>query len=227
MSIEIDSEALVLLNKGLGIGGSGQKAGVGGAATTLEDDSVIQVIDITGSARQGLSPATGLFYYIMQITTSVANPNLTVTIADLYEAVDAAAGDLNLPPFPVKVSSNFDIWLLQASVFMATTTFVDAALQMLTPQSATGYAIHNNDGTNEVLPAGGHAFGIAMWDGQIVVGGSEFGTLGGEHAIQMLNQRTVRGAGLKFRADNGGIGVTTLAILAALMPKAMGQDVAI
>lgn len=220
MSKEMDSAALVLLRQSLGL------AGAAGGSTILEEDSVTQVIDVGSFARQGLPPGNnGLFYFLLQATTSVANPSLSAT-SNVYNPTDGTT-DFNQPPFPLLVPDQFDIYLINCSLGLDNTTFTAAILQRIIPTTATGWGVHNNDTTVEAITSASQPVPIAVWDGAVTAVGVEMGTLNGEDGLQRIGVRMIRGESLRLRVSAGGINVVTCFVLAALMPRALGQDVGV
>lgn len=220
MGKEIDSEALVLLRKGLGIGG------IASPTTLLEEDSVIQVVEVGQFARQGLPAGNGLFYFVMRIITSVGNPSLDVSLFP-YIPDDPSGASVASAPFPNPVPSTFDIWIMSAVLNVTTATFVDAALFLRPPPVSVGLSIENADTTTQPLIAPTPVFPLAAWDGVQTVDTFITGDLAGSDVFQRLGMRLPRGCSLNFRVDAGGINTATCTIAAALMPRSMGQDVAV
>jgi len=219
---EIDSEALVLLRRGLGI------AGVAGPSTLLEEDAVIQTVDVGQFARQGLPPGKGIFNFLIRIITSVANPALTALI-DPYEPT-AVAVDLSQAPYPNPVPAAFDLWLINCGLQLDDSTFTSAQLQLIYPVGAIGVAGQNADSATNVVTAvtpASQAQTIAGWDSDFASVGRDVGTLGGTGILQPLGFRIIRGTTLQLRVSAGGINTVDCTILAALMPAAMGQDVGV
>lgn len=220
MSKEIDSEALVLLRKGLGIGG------IGSPTTLLEEEFVSQTVDVAQFARQGLPPGNGLFYYRMEVTTSVANPSLNLAV-DVYNPTDGTL-DFNLPPYPLRVPSTLDVWLIHASMAMTLPgVFVDASLSLVTEVSKMGIGIHNNDTTVATITQAAMTVPLCVWNRETAVNGFEIAGIEGGATLQHLGIRVARGSDLQVRVDAGGINGFNWNILAALMPRSMGQDVSV
>jgi len=217
MGKEIDSEALVLLRKGLGIGG------VASPSTILEEDSVVQTVDVGQFARQGLPPGDGLFYYFLRVITSVANPTLEIAV-DVYNP-DATLAGITGAPYPGRVSSQFDIHLIHVTMHMSNTTINACNVSLQIPLDHTAISISNNDTTDAPGPFVAQNVFIAAFDSVIAVGTQEMGNLGDSGILQKINMRVPRGAILGVTCDAGGINTFNFFFLAALMPRAMGQDV--
>jgi len=221
VSKDINSEALVLLRKSLGM------AGTAGPDTLLDEDFVAQSLDIARFARQGLAPGSGLFYFVMTVVTSVGNPNLTILIPDIYEPRSGAL-DLSLPPYPSTVPTGFDIYLIGCSLSLSNTTLANAAFSVTSDQFSMGVGVNNNDTTVEVLTQAGRTIPMASWDTVVSVAGSELATLGASGKVwTKLGTRLQRGSGLFFNFAAGGANQGNLVILASLQPTALGQDVGV
>jgi len=102
----IDSQALGVLNRALGVTGSSATQ-----TTELEDGKVFQTLDITGVARRGRTQGnTGGLYRGLLRNIHTDAETLTSTI-DPYNAGANATS-----PYPPAMPQSFDVWLLGACV---------------------------------------------------------------------------------------------------------------
>lgn len=105
MTKAINSNALYLVNRALGI--SGRVEG----ATDLENDRVVQALGINELVRRArtIAGSEGIFLGLMENTHSAAN-----TVATVVTPYDVPTGGIGAWPSPVPTS--LDVWILGVSV---------------------------------------------------------------------------------------------------------------
>jgi len=102
---KIDSDALGILTKALGL------TGAGSPITELTDGVVDQSLDVVPIIRRGRTqePSSGIYTAIMQNIHAVADTETT-------QVNPYAVGTGVIPPYPDPLPPQFDLWLLSATV---------------------------------------------------------------------------------------------------------------
>jgi len=213
--IEIKSDALQVVNKALGVAGTG-----GAGNTQLQDGILDQVLDVGALARRGrtLASRQGIYTAIMRNQHTNAE-SLTITTAPYNQT-----GANVVPPYPAPVPDRFDIWLLSAVVtqlsgsgtLTATLSIFYAAVQL-----AWGL---NNSGS-PVTGATEHP--VAFWD-----------ALATENTLTMALRNGARGpfapigvrlprsdsTFIRFRSTSSATSIFDCLLTFGLFPVGMGQD---
>ena len=212
----IDSQALGILNKSLGL------TGAGSPQTELADGIVDQVLPIGEIVRRGrvLGVSEGIFVCRLRNNHTDAN-SLTATIAPF-----AATAALVNPPFPSPIPSQFDFWVLGASVAVVGAGTLSGTLFLRTPAPFQGLSVTNAGGavTPNVIS---HA--LAFWD-TTATESIEFGVLTGTVGVwKRLALRLPRHPDTELRfASTSSLTVTfDCNIICGLFPVALGQDVVV
>jgi len=111
VSKPIESGALDLVNKALGIGGAGSAA-----ETLLDDANVDQVLDVAPLIRRGLVPAAteGIFRGVLRTNHAIGDSQQAV-----WSPYDEQLSR-TIAPYTPPISDEFDIWLLRACVVVTT-----------------------------------------------------------------------------------------------------------
>lgn len=218
MSSEIDSSALLILNRALGL------AGVGSQTSILDDGNVNLVMEISEIVRRSRSLAgtTGWFTCIMRNSHPAAGAlNTTVNPYNV-------AGGSNTLPYPDPVPIGLDFWILGASCARnAGTGTLDGGVLQFAPDNLNmGWGIED-DGTTPIILAG--AIDLAFWDGWDTSTGQPVGqnSISGA-TYQRIMMRIPRGVGtLRWFSDVAGAAADAdVRMVCALLPESLGQDIA-
>jgi len=219
---EIDSTALLLLNRALGLSGSPA------SATELEDGHVTQTIDVGPIARRSLPIGGGLWYARLACAhTGVGDLN---TSFDPYNATHATPGSLVKSGFPLDVPAGFDIWVISCiGLTDDATDFAAAAFDVETAATAEGISILNTAGVVSSPAAAGGDYPYAVYDGVFTAAAAAlYLTKPDGTVLTQINQRIRRGQLFHWRStsDTAGTVTNTVLVCMGLFPEALGQDAA-
>jgi len=208
----IDSDALHILTKSLGLTGPGEQG------TELFDGVVDQTFDITKVARRGRTQVAtdGIYSATMRNAHSGAT-----TVTNTIEPYTVATA-LIVPPYPDPVRAQFDIWLLQASLRQVSGTGTLSATLAVRYPGQQGWG-RSEVGT-QVLVAQAHR--LAHWDALVTVG-TAFGVLAGsEKPTADINLRLARGGAteLIFITVSSATAAFDCQLTLGVFPVALGQD---
>jgi len=232
MTRTMNSQALVLLDRILGLSGSSS----GEQYTTLDDGNVQQVIEISDIARRSLTPAntTGLFIATLQNRHEAAT-GLNRNPVDPYNLADTVTMAYRTNTWPVPVPRGFDIWLIDASVYTeGNATRLDwAELDLFTPTTHTAWAVRRDDmGTQEQIANDTAHLGIARWDTALpdsmtgVASVQRWATVNDEIRVS-INRRLRRGTQINFKTFTNALYIdVNVDLTLGLFPEGLGQDVA-
>ena len=212
----IDSDALSILTKALGL------TGAGSPITEIADGVVDQALDVVPIVRRSrtLAGSEGLFTAIISNIHGAAN-TITTTI-DPHRPGSA----LVVAPFPDVVPPEFDLWLLTATLRRESGTgTVNATLgfQPGAQQQAWGVT----DGGVQVVQQDLQV--IAYWN-TLVTSNTTFGYLSGTSPpLIPIGMRLPRGSGafpptLRFVSAASAIATYNLSLNFGLFPVSLGQD---
>ena len=231
MTRTMNSEALVLLDRILGLSGPG-----GEQYTTLDDGNVQQVIEISDIARRSLTPAgtAGIFNVVIQNNdTSGTLINQTMDLYDLRNTMTLTA---STHAYPVPVPRGFDVWLIQASAWTGWDLTKIDLLQLNLASPSSHNAITANQTLNGAPIQSGPALGrqpLVRWDG-----GEAIGTITGATDVyplytleglvsKRLNLRIRRGTELMVASVCSASQVEmNVEIIVGVFPEGLGQDIA-
>jgi len=222
MTFRVDSEALVFLNRALGL--SGNPSG----ETILDDGFITQVIDVAPIARRGLPPGSGLWYVAVEIIHT-ATGDLAVSI-DPYDPIAAAGVAANKNGYPASIPKGFDIWCLGAAGLTSDVTDFNTLCLLFTLAAVNqGIAVTNTAGVLTTPAPGAEAYPLGFFDTTVTIeAGTHIlsNTLTGDPQIR-VSQRIRRGELLIVRsnADVGGTVANIMMITLGLFPEGLGQDV--
>jgi len=214
----ITSDALVLINRMLGMGRGGADE------TSLMDGKLDLALDVNPAVRRGrtIGITEGLFFFLFENTHAGADLQST-TITPYSPAVGAVNG------WPRNVPDDLEVWLLGASVEQDTGTgTIEAGLFQFYQGAQQG--IGEDEGGGAVT--GSALIWLARWTGALV-------TLSSEHAmdpngnpwvpIGLRIPRLSIGAGaptnLIFRSLSTAAAVFTCTAVVGLFPVGLGQDI--
>lgn len=210
---KVDSDALGLVTKALGLTGSGAPE------TELIDGIVEQSLNVAPIVRRGrtLQPSEGIFYGVFEnvhpggdTQSSLLNPLRPELL-------------LRHAPYPAVVPPQFDLWLLYAWVNrVAGTGDVTAALDGALGTGLQGWGV--DDATLPVTQ--GVRVPYAIWNGSIDII-SPVGILGAENqAVVKLGYRFPRQGSpdLRFRSNSTAASTWQCTVVTGLFPVSLGQD---
>ena len=210
MTKKVDSDALGILNKSLGL------TGAGSPITELADGIIDQIVDVVPAARRGLTQAATEGIYVAKLrNVHAAGDSRTATLVPFQPAAGTA-----LPPYPSPMPARFDVWLLTATVTQVSGTgTLSGALFLNTPAQIVGLA---NDGA-----AGIFSHPLAFWDA-VTTENVEFGLLNGARGpLAKIGLRLPRAITTQLIFASTSSATATFDCLAVLgvFPVALGQDV--
>lgn len=216
-----DSGALELLNRALGLSGSGAQN------TQLSDELVNQTFDIGGVARRGrelTAGSTGIYWGVLQTSHATAGP-ISVTV-DPY----SPAAALVVNGYPTPTPPGWDIYLFGADLRIVSgnnADFLDAALMVVPPASQVAFA--SDEGSGMAPPIVNTGVNLAIWDTALTVAGRPMVTnaVSGE-SWRKFGFRLRRGASLVLASTAQNTNTVTLQchMLLGIFPAGLGQDIA-
>lgn len=222
MSREVNSSALGLINRALGI------AGAGSPKTELIDRDINQILDVGRFVRRS-TIEWDRGYAVLRIEHEAASLELGIT-ADPYSTQHAVAGDFSNPPYPHPVPTGSDFWLFGASVRLDTmNVLTNAALSLVVPSPTNPqvfWGLENEDAT-EIVNLAGSTLVLANWTADVDVAGifNAQEALGGRCYIP-INRRIRRGVTISYRSEVTAACITTCVMDVGLFPVGLGQDAA-
>lgn len=218
MSKEVDSGALTLLNRMLGL------AGQGSAQTLLEDGTLNQTLDVAATVRRSRTIAGsdgGLFSFSME-NEHGAGATDRVTNVDVYGTGGTAEN--GVPPI---VPSDLEWFLLYAGLITTGGTsslFTEGVASLLFTPGMIGFSRQSSGGAASnanldiPIPLGRWDL-LSTADGSSGVGVQEDGAV-----MQRIGIRIRRGSSIRFNSAAGGVVDVALVGVAALVPIVLGQD---
>lgn len=217
---KVDSDALGVLTKALGL------TGPGAPVTEIPDGVLDQVLDVGPIIRRGRTQAAtgGIYEALLENRHAVANDQ-TSTFAPY--AGSTAAG-IVFPPWPNPMPPQFDIWLLYACLrnIEDAGTFNGACLSVTFPDPFLAWAI-DQGGAAPANPA--REIVCAAWD-TLETNVIQYGTLAGEAGpLTRIGMRLPRGTLtlIKFHSSTNGARRLQCLLVLGVFPVSMGQDVAV
>lgn len=214
MTKAVDSDALGLINKALGLTGSGS------AVTELTDGVVDQVLDVAPVVRRGRTQAGtgGLYSAVMRNSHAVAD--VQVTTANIY-ALTSGVG--RFAPWPDPMPPQFDIWLLYASARITAGggTFL-AQLGMDLALSQQGWGL--DEAGDAVAQTGRIVF--TNWEGSIVNSPRVTGVIRGGSTLANIGVRLPRSPStrLVFTSTSDQLATFICDLVLGVFPVTLGQD---
>jgi len=211
---KVDSQALGIVNRALGLTGSGAPL------TELLDGTVEQTLDLTSIIRRGRTQArtAGIYSAILENAHGAAN---TLNSQLLPYNAGAAA----IAPYPAPMPEGFDVWLIGAAVIRtAGAAFTSGALFLAPTAGSQGMGLDDSG----VQVVGVPAIPLAFWNSE--ESQSAIFGIGDGRPWQLIQQRIARGVG-----NNTGITFSTTSTAAAtfqclmlfgVFPESLGQDAA-
>lgn len=216
MSI-IHSRMLGLIQKLIG-GGSGS------LVTVLDDDSVTQVLPVIPEiARRSLTIGNIGGWFLAVLENVHTSDDFEQSSIPVYTPAAAAV----IPPYPLVVPDDQDIWLIGASLIRTTGAGSLAAgvLAINPPSISQGLGIDDAGATVIGTPM----MSLAHFNGLNTVLGSvnAFGITAGGDPYVPIGLRLPRFTTLVFNSESGGAATCEFQMIAimALFPAGLGQDV--
>lgn len=211
MAKKVDSQALGVVNRALGL------TGRGALETEFLDGVVDQTLDVGALVRRGRAPAdsSGLFYPTLRVANAgAATADATI---DPYNVTAANA----VPPYPARVPDSQDVWLLGASVRQHSGTgTLNATLALQVGTRNQGFGDDNFGGLNLVS----QPIRLAFWDA-IGADATNFGILNQLGTHQRIGLRVPRNISvLIFRVTTSAAATFDCQLIVGLFPVALGQD---
>jgi len=212
----IDSDALGVVNRSLGL------TGAGSPLTELHDGEVFQTLDVARLARRGrtIEPSGGIFTVNLENNHTGASTEVT--------AVNPYAQDVGtIAPYPNPMPPQFDIWLLTATIQRKSGTgTILALLDVLFPLQGFG----ENEAGAAVVTEDVQA--VALWDAVVSVGIQFLIQAGSEEPRATINIRMPRptpsvGSSFRLRTTSSAASVYAMTAVLGVFPVAMGQDFAV
>lgn len=212
----ITSDALVLLNRMLGLAGGSP------GVTELDDGNVSQVLEISPVVRRSSSPAgsTGWFFGVM--SNIHAGAGLIETTINPFNV-----GALQRNAYPSRIPRNNDLWLYSACLLetVETGAALDAGVLYINPN-----VVRQGWGVDSVgtFVSGTDPMPLARWtsvDGGLA-GRPPVGVGGDGSALIVINQRLVRDVDLLLRTDATAAGAFRCYMTFGLFTEGLGQDIA-
>lgn len=210
---KIDSDALGVLNKSLGLSGAGSPM------TELTDGIVDQVLSINEVARRGRTQAAtqGIYTGLFENVHSAADTERSsVNIYDIGLGVIA--------PWPDPMPVQFDIWLLSATCSrLSGTGTVNASLGIIYGAAQQGWG--RTDTGVGVVASPEHV--VALWDSVIVVETFTFLRLedvGGLSAQPGIRLPRSPDTVLTFASASSAISTYRCQLVLGVFPASLGQD---
>lgn len=207
----IDSQALGMLNKALGLTGAGSQI------TELEDGHVDQALDVGPIVRRSrtLAGSGGIFTARLRNTHPAADSRTAILLPYL-------SGTAAIAPFPSPIPEQFDVWLLLASISQVSGTgTLSAAMTLNIPASQMAMS------TVGAGTAALAAMTLAFWDA-LITEDVEFGLLNGARGpLSRPGLRLPRSPALEieFASTSSAAATFELLLLLGVFPVALGQDV--
>lgn len=214
MSKEIDSAALSLLNRILGLAGGG-----GSPISLLDDYWVNQVIDIGPVVRRSrtIAPSEGI--YGMRFFLTHAGADTQAAAVNPY-----APGNLAMNGYPAEVPEGYDAWLMGGyGTVDGAAAFTSLQVGSEMPAIQFGASVLQTGGVGAAVQANFPYLSSATVLNLAGIG-IFFTNLAGETFLQ-CGYRLRRGQNLFVRTVSSAALVCNFYAIIALLPSGLGQDV--
>lgn len=212
MAKKIDSDALEDVNLALGL------TGAGAPITELTDGVVDQVLEVGQLARRGRTQTatSGLYFPTMRNVHGAADNE--ETIVNVYNVGTVAV----VPPYPNPMPRQFDVWLLGASIRLASGGgTIAATLSLRVGTRSEGWGI--DDSGTQILVS--QDIRLAYWNSLATVNGSTFANLADQYPHARIGLRIPRfGSDLRFGTTSSAVATFDCQLILGVFPAALGQD---
>jgi len=213
MSKKVDSQALGLVNRALGL------TGAGSGITEFMDGILDQNFDVGPIVRRGqtLAGTDGVFMAVADNVHAGAG-DLTTVIAPF------AFGTGVIAPFPDPLPNHLDLWLLGATLQqVGGTGTVEAVVRLNFPGSLQGFGI-DDSGVAVVVAS---SITVAFWDTIQAGPGQSFGLQNVQFPFARINLRLPRATTISLSSTASALITFRFHMLLGLFPVALGQDVVV
>jgi len=212
----INSQALSLINRSLGITGTGSQQ------TEFEDGNLQQTIDVADLIRRGNTQGGTGGIYIGALTNIHGASGVLHSAFQLYSS---AAGVI--APYPNPMPIGFDVWILGASVRRVSGTgTVEALLNVNTAAAVQGWGVDDSGSATTTIDP----IFLAHWDTIVTIGVFDVVMNEGGQPYQPINWRIVRppasDTAVQFSTDASALATYRCMVLVGVFPIGLGQDVA-
>ena len=209
----IDSQALGVANKALGL------TGAGAPITELADGVVDQVLSVNEIARRSRTlnqQFGGLFGAVLRNNHGGAG-TLTTSVNPFALPVG-----LVFPPFPTPIPDTFDLWLLTANIGVVGAGTLTAALFINHPAPSIGFSSTN---TSVQVAAAVTSQAVAFWDA-VQDENVLFGVLESGQPTAFIGMRLPRDrlTQLVFASTASAAQTFDMRLGLGLFPVGLGQD---
>lgn len=212
MSKAVDSQALVGLNRILGL------AGAGSTETFLEDGLLQQTYDVGDVVRRSRTQAGSAgWFYAMFKNTHAGAVGKQSTINPYATTVGQGLNSWQSP-----VEAGFDVWLMYATMQRASGGGLNAAVLMLVPSADMQCFGIDNVGSGVTSTT---KMPVAFWDSVDSVTGEDFGLTESGEMVVNINKRIRRGTTITYATDSAATAVFSMTAVFGLFPAGMGQDI--
>lgn len=215
---ELDSVALQLVNKALGLAG-------GGAQTTeLEDGLVQQVLEVSHLIGRGRAPITDAIKWCVLETVHGAADDQVAAVDPYF--TNSTPG--SSPNWPVPVPAGFDVWFFGATGRALSGNLDDGYLGMVGDMSGEkgdmGFSQNQAGGaaTNAAI-----RYPLQAWNNTTGLAGITFLRVLADSSATAGAYRPVRiprGSTIELRLLSQGAAVLQAYILMGIFPVGLGQD---
>jgi len=211
----IDSDALGILNKSLGL------TGAGSPLTELADGVVDQALVVNEIVRRGRTVAgsAGLYACMMQNVNTDAE-----TITNTVDVYNVPAGASSI--WPVPIPEQFDVWLLGASARRQSGTgTITATFGIQLPARTQGFGIDDSG----VAVAQVDPMALISFTGLISTATIDLNRSASNGPYKRLAIRIPRGTGasvgvLRWSTVSSATSTWNLNMIMGIFPVALGQD---
>jgi len=213
----ITSQSLGLVNKALGLAGTS-----GPGDTELMDGTVEQVLDVGPIVRRSRTPAgTG---GIFRVTLRNLHSGAT-TVSNSWQPYESALTGL-VAPYQSPMPDTFDVWLLGASLSIASGVGNISNSVLLLTNVQLGFAA--DSAAAAITPT--TTFTLAFWNFIIETGTQSFGVTQSAAPYKPFSMRIPRKGAiaspfLVFESVSAGDVEADIMLLMGVFPVALGQDV--
>jgi len=211
----IDSDALGILTKALGLSGSGSPM------TELADGVVDQALSVNEIVRRSRTLAGASGIYAASMSNVHTDAETITTSVNVY---NVAAGATSI--WPVPVPEQFDAWLLGASMRRVSGTgTITSLLAIQFPAASLGWGVDDSG----VAITAVDPMGLVSWNGLITTATIDGNRQGSGGPYIHLGIRIPRGTGastgtLRFSSVSSATSTWKCNLILGLFPVSLGQD---
>jgi len=208
---QIDSDALGILTKALGL------SGAGAPITELFDGDVYQTLDIGPLVRRGRTQAgvQGFYYALIRNVHTDAETISTNSTPYVFNPAGVRA------PWPSPIPEQFDLWIISAATrIVSGGGTLTASVQMRIPQVNQAFGIDDSG----VAVVGTAYTALAYWDALVTQPNTFSLTPGGDATVK-IGVRLPPGSEVRFSSTSSLTSTWDCILVLGLFPVALGQDI--